>query len=182
MRRSSSWSNTIRLQRKTPNEGTARSVFAVWARFRLDPHLYFPTAPLLTCEAWETPSARNSIWQHVALSKQSEELQSRNLRFSKTTICRTWRILEGQTLRQTLDLFQINRAEELIFKSLKPKAKKKKIWRYWWECVSQRLLLTPTHKQNCTVQVLKVTLKAAYDLIWLCKRSHFNDILTWGGN
>lgn len=104
---------------KTPNKITARPPFAVWARFCLDPHLYFPIAPLLTRKAWETLSACSSVWQHVSLFKHSEELQSRNLRFGQTTISRAWRILDGQRLRHTL---QINTEGE-------PMSKNKNVWK-----------------------------------------------------
>lgn len=76
------------IEKKTPSESEARPYFTVWARFCLDSHLYFPTAPLLTCGPGETLSACCSGWQHVAFYKQSEGLRSRNPRFSKTTISR----------------------------------------------------------------------------------------------
>lgn len=89
-------------RKNTPNRPF---FFTVWARLCLDPHLYFPTAPLLTCEPGETLSAWCSIWQHFPFFKQSEELQSRNPHFSKTIISRTWRVLDGLMLRHTITVF-----------------------------------------------------------------------------
>lgn len=79
---SSRRSNTIQRQRNPPNKSAAGTVFTVWARFCLDPHLCFPTAPAPACEPGQ-PSARCTIWQRVSFQIQYEELQSRNPHFSK---------------------------------------------------------------------------------------------------
>lgn len=66
---------------------------AVRARFCLDPHLYFPTAPLLT---WEPGESSGSPVLYLATSplsyKHREELQRRNPHFSKTAVTRKWRV------------------------------------------------------------------------------------------
>lgn len=93
-----------------------------------------PSAELRTHR--ETPSTCSSVWQRVSFSKQSEELQSRSPRFSKTTISRTWRILDGQDAKA--HIFQINTAVETIFKNKKnpwnPRQTTKKLELWVQEC------------------------------------------------
>lgn len=72
----------------SPNKSTA-----VRARFCLDPHLYFPTAPPLTCEPGENSgSPVLYLATSPPLHKHREELQRRNPHFSKTAVTRTWRV------------------------------------------------------------------------------------------
>lgn len=88
---------------KAPNKGTTRPLFTVWARFCLDPHLYFPTASPLTCEPKERlrqPAAH--------FGNTSPFLNSlRNSRVEIYTLAK--QPLAGRggfwTLRYTFDLF-----------------------------------------------------------------------------